>query len=207
LHREAGVFSFGISAPVDEAADFLMRSNDVALLLQTSGTTSRPKLVGLTHQHLCVSVENVARSLELRVADRCLNVMPLFHIHGIVASLLSSLYAGASVVCTSGFLGRSFLQWLEEFKPTWYTAVPTIHAAVAARAEQHADIVKRHSLRLIRSCSAPLPTSVLRRLETQFRVPVLEAYGMTEAAHQIACNPLPLPCARSVLLVFLLERK
>jgi acyl-CoA synthetase (AMP-forming)/AMP-acid ligase II len=111
------------------------------------------------------------------------------HIHGIVAAIFASLHTGASVVCSSGFRGRHFFQWLQEFQPSWYTAVPTMHTAIVARAAQHSD--KRHSLRFIRSCSAPLPGSVLRDLEQRFGVPVLEVYGMTEAAHQIACNPLP----------------
>jgi acyl-CoA synthetase (AMP-forming)/AMP-acid ligase II len=189
--REAGVFTLSASARVRRASDVLPQPNEVALLLHTSGTTSQPKLVGLTHEHLCRSAENIARSLQLGPEDRCLNVMPLFHIHGIVAAILSSLHAGASVVCSSGFRGRHFFQWLQEFQPSWYTAVPTMHAAIAARAAQRGEILKRHSLRFIRSCSAALPGLVLRDLEQRFGVPVLEAYGMTEAAHQIACNPLP----------------
>jgi acyl-CoA synthetase (AMP-forming)/AMP-acid ligase II/thioesterase domain-containing protein/acyl carrier protein len=191
LKREAGVFTLSASATEGAANDVLPRPNDVALLLHTSGTTSKPKFVGLTHEHLCRSAENVARALHLSPEDCCLNVMPLFHIHGIVAALLASLYAGASVVCCSGFRGRHFFQWLQEFQPSWYTAAPTVHAAVVERAAQHGDILKCHSLRFIRSCSAPLPGLVLRDLEQRFGVPVLEAYGMTEAAHQIACNPLP----------------
>jgi acyl-CoA synthetase (AMP-forming)/AMP-acid ligase II len=109
--------------------------------------------------------------------------MPLFHIHGIVAAILASLHTGASVVCSSGFRGRHFFEWLREFQPSWYTAVPTMHAAIVSRAAQHGDILKRHSLRFIRSCSAALPSSVLRDLEQRFGVPVLEAYGMTEATH------------------------
>jgi acyl-CoA synthetase (AMP-forming)/AMP-acid ligase II/thioesterase domain-containing protein/acyl carrier protein len=189
--REAGVFTLSASARVRGADDVLAQPNDVALLLHTSGTTSQPKLVGLTHEHLCRSAENIARTLQLSPEDRCLNVMPLFHIHGIVAAILASLHAGASVVCSSGFRGRHFFQWLQEFRPSWYTAVPTMHAAIVERAAQHDDILKRHSLRFIRSCSAALPGLVLRDLEQRFGVPVLEAYGMTEAAHQIACNPLP----------------
>jgi acyl-CoA synthetase (AMP-forming)/AMP-acid ligase II len=197
LRAEAGVFTLSASAPQRGDYDVLPRSSNIALLLHTSGTTSQPKLVGLTHEHLCRSAENIARALQLSPADRCLNVMPLFHIHGIVAAILSSLYAGASVVCGPGFRGRHFFRWLQEFKPTWYTAVPTVHAAIVARAAQHIDVLTCHSLRFIRSCSAPLPGLVLRELERCFGVPVLEAYGMTEAAHQIACNPLP-PAIRKV---------
>lgn len=191
LQREAGVFTLTASATVGSAPEVLPQPNDVALLLRTSGTTSQPKLVNLTHGNLCRSAENIARALLLGPEDRCFNIMPLFHIHGIVASILSSLHAGASVVCSPGFRGRDFFQWLQEFRPSWYTAVPTMHAAIVARAEQHGDILNQHSLRFVRSCSAALPAVVLRDLEQQFGVPVLEAYGMTEAAHQIACNPLP----------------
>jgi oxalate---CoA ligase len=191
LEREAGVFTLSPSATAKAARDAPSQSDDVALLLCTSGTTSRPKLVALTHEQLCRSAENIIRALQISPDDRCLNIMPLFHIHGIVAAVLSSLHAGASVVCSPGFKGRHFFPWIQEFQPTWYTAVPTMHAAIVARAEHYKDILNRHSLRFIRSCSAALPGPVLRDLERWFGIPVLEAYGMTEAAHQIASNPLP----------------
>ena len=108
------------------------RSGDVALVLHTSGTTARPKIVPLTHANLAVSAANIARSLALDPGDRCLNVMPLFHIHGLVAAVLASLSAGGSVVCAPGFDARPFFDWLDELEPTWYTAVPTMHQAVLA---------------------------------------------------------------------------
>ena len=110
-----------------------VRPDDVALVLHTSGTTSRPKMVPLTHSNLCASARNIAGSLRLEPQDRCLNVMPLFHIHGLVGAVLSSLWSGGSVVCTPGFHAPSFLSWLDEWRPTWYTAVPTMHQAVVAR--------------------------------------------------------------------------
>lgn len=171
------------------------QSSDVALVLHTSGTTSRPKIVPLSHANLCASARNIGRTLVLTPQDRCLNVMPLFHIHGLVAALLSSLAAGGSVICTPGFLAPEFFPWIEEFSPTWYTAVPTIHQGVLARAAEHRGIVTRHPLRFLRSSSAPLPPTVMLELETVFHAPVIEAYGMTEAAHQMASNPLP-PAAR-----------
>ena len=168
------------------------RPDDVALLLTTSGTTSRPKLVPLTHANLLESARNIQTTLALTHSDRCLNVMPLFHIHGLVGALLSSLLAGASVVCTPDLQLPQFFAWLEEFCPTWYTAVPTMHRAVLSSARDHdPDPRRTHSLRLIRSSSAPLPRNVMRELEQAFEVPVLEAYGMTEASHQICSNPLP----------------
>ena len=163
---------------------------DCALLLHTSGTTSRPKLVPLTHGNLTASASNIASTLGLAPDDRCLNVLPLFHIHGLVAALLASLRAGGTVVCSPGFHPIHVFDWLREFNPTWFTAVPTMHQALLVRAADHLDVAGSN-LRFIRSSSASLPTSVLERLEATFHVPVIEAYGMTEAAHQMASNPLP----------------
>ena len=169
--------------------------DDVALVLHTSGTTSRPKIVPLSHRNVCASARNVGGSLALTAADRCLNVMPLFHIHGLIAAVLSTLRAGASVICTPGFDALQFYGWLDAEKPTWYTAVPTMHQAILARASRNAEIIANTNLRFIRSSSASLPKPVMQELEETFRAPVIEAYGMTEAAHQMTCNPLP-PRAR-----------
>jgi acyl-CoA synthetase (AMP-forming)/AMP-acid ligase II/thioesterase domain-containing protein/acyl carrier protein len=164
----------------------------VGLLLFTSGTTSRPKLVPLSESGLLRSAGNVAAVLGLTADDRCLNVMPLFHVHGIVAALLGSIAAGGSVVCTPGFVGSQVWRWIDELRPTWYTGVPTIHQAMldATRGLDGPRPV-RSSLRVVRSSSAALPTRVMAELEAVLGVPVVEAYGMTEAAHQIASNPLP----------------
>jgi len=165
-------------------------ADDVALVLHTSGTTARPKMVPLTHRNLCASAHNVASTLALTEDDRCLNVMPLFHIHGLVAVVLGSLWAGGSVVCSPGFHAPSFLSSLEESAPTWYSAVPTMHQTVLVHARERGSRPK-HTLRFIRSSSAALPMPVLDGLESTFGVPVIEAYGMTEAAHQMASNRLP----------------
>lgn len=170
-------------------------ADDVALVLHTSGTTSRPKMVPLLQRNLAASATHIARSLALGPADRCLNVMPLFHIHGLVAAVLSSLAAGGSTFCTPGFNALRFFAWLEEAQPTWYTAVPTMHQAILARAERNRDALARARLRFIRSSSASLPPQVMRALEEAFEAPVIESYGMTEAAHQMTSNPLP-PAAR-----------
>jgi len=169
----------------------LPKANDIALVLHTSGTTSRPKMVPLTHANLITSAGNIAAILRLSEADRCLNVMPLFHIHGLVGALLSSVIAGGSVVCAAGFEIEHFFSWLKAFRPTWYTAVPTIHHAVIDYAQAEPMAFSNHSLRFIRSSSAALPARVMQGLEEAFQVPVVESYGMTEAAHQMASNPLP----------------
>jgi acyl-CoA synthetase (AMP-forming)/AMP-acid ligase II len=185
----AGLFSLdGSSDDSDDDSD-AASDGDIALVLHTSGTTSRPKMVPLTHANLCASARNIARALDLTRDDRCLNVMPLFHIHGLVGALLSSLAAGGSVVCTPGFTGVRFFDWLERFEPTWYTAVPTMHRSVVSRASGYKSAT--NSLRFIRSSSAALPRATRQELEQIFQAPVIEAYGMTEAAHQIASNPLP----------------
>ncbi len=169
--------------------------DDAALVLHTSGTTARPKIVPLTQANLCTSAQNIARCLNLTSEDLCLNVMPLFHIHGLVGALLASLTAGAEIECSPGFSAPDFFPWLARVRPTWYTAVPTMHQAILARAAQQGlipeDLRREGRLRLVRSSSAALPPPVMAGLETLFSVPVLEAYGMTEAAHQMASSPLP----------------
>lgn len=163
-----------------------------ALVLHTSGTTARPKIVPLTQANLAASASNIAKTLRLTPEDRALNVMPLFHIHGLVGVLLSSLAAGAAVHCTPGFDALKLYSWLEDVEPSWYSAVPTMHQTIVARAKRNRELLERGTrLRLIRSSSAALAPQVLGELEATFGVPVIESYGMTEAAHQMASNPLP----------------
>jgi acyl-CoA synthetase (AMP-forming)/AMP-acid ligase II len=188
---EAGLFTLAGPGAFSPARGGPAQPDDVALVLHTSGTTSRPKIVPLTQTNVCTSAHNVRVTLELTPRDRCLNVMPLFHIHGLVGALLSSLAAGAGVCCTPGFYAPRFFDWMAEYRPTWYTAVPTMHQAILRRAEAHRETVARCPLRFIRSSSSPLPSQVMAELERVFRAPVIEAYGMTEASHQMASNPLP----------------
>jgi acyl-CoA synthetase (AMP-forming)/AMP-acid ligase II len=166
-------------------------ADDVALVLHTSGTTSRPKIVPLTHRNVTASARNIANSTRFTEADRGLNVMPLFHIHGLIAGILAPLSRGGEVHCTSGFNALKFFSQMDTVKPSWYTAVPTMHQAILSRAANNQDVIARVPLRFIRSSSSSLPPQVLAELETTFKAPVIEAYGMTEAAHQMACNPLP----------------
>ena len=165
-------------------------ADDVALILHTSGTTSRPKIVPLLQSNVAASAEHIKVSLELTAADRCLNVMPLFHIHGLIAAVTASMAAGASIWCAPGFDALKFFGWMKEAQPTWYTAVPTMHQAILSRAGRNADTIAETPLRFLRSSSASLPAQVMVALNETFNAPVVEAYGMTEAAHQMACNPL-----------------
>ena len=174
------------------------RGDDDAFILLTSGTAARPKMVPLTHHNVCLSAYNAGHLLSLTSHDRLLNVLPLFHAHGLISGLLTALAAGSSVICTDGFDASSFFGWMRELQPTWYTAVPAIHRALLTAAEADPDRARSSSLRVIRSASASLAPALLRGLEATFGVPVLETYGMTEAASQVAANPFELRKAGSV---------
>ncbi len=193
--REIGAGEFSLEAPGGIARAVAQRGDagpeDIALVLHTSGTTSRPNIVPLSHRNIATSARQIREVLELSPSDRCLNIMPLFHIHGLMAAVAASLAAGASVWCTPGFNALRFFTWMDEVKPTWYTAVPTMHQAILGRSRGHRQTLDHLQMRFIRSASAPLPPSVMEQLEQTFRSPVIESYGMTEASHQIASNPLP----------------
>lgn len=166
-------------------------ADDIALVLHTSGTTSRPKIVPLSQRNLCASARNIGQTLRFTPADRGLCLMPLFHIHGLIAGVLAPLAAGSSVFCTPGFNAFRVFSWLEQARATWFTAVPTMHQAILARAPDKGVVIQAHPLRFIRSSSASLPPKVLAQMEAAFGAPMIESYGMTEAAHQMASNPLP----------------
>ncbi len=144
------------------------QADDIALVLHTSGTTSRPKIVPLSHANVCASAANIRETLSLVPEDRCLNVMPLFHIHGLIAAVSATLGAGAWVFCTPGFNALKFFAWMKEAHPTWYTAVPTMHQAILSRAPRNREIIESVGLRLIRSSSASLPPQVMKDLEETF---------------------------------------
>jgi acyl-CoA synthetase (AMP-forming)/AMP-acid ligase II len=165
--------------------------DDVALVLHTSGTTSRPKQVPLRQRNLAYSAENIARTYSLAPDDVALCVMPLFHIHGLMASTMATLASGGTVVVPAGgFDAMTFWPAAEQLGATWYSAVPTIHQMLLMRHRGERPPGSR-KLRFIRSSSSALSPEVMRRLESSFGAPVLEAYGMTEASHQMASNPLP----------------
>ncbi len=163
--------------------------DDVALFLHTSGTTSRPKGVPLTHANLMTSIRNIARTYQLTPGDASLIVMPLFHVHGLLGATLSTLHTGGTAVIPARFSASTFWPHAAAHRVNWYSAVPTIHQVLLARAD--ADQAPRGVLRFIRSCSSALAPAVFAQLEERFGAPVLEAYGMTEAAHQMSSNPLP----------------
>jgi acyl-CoA synthetase (AMP-forming)/AMP-acid ligase II len=172
-------------------ADRPASAQDIALILHTSGTTSRPKLVPLSQRNVAASACNIRDSLALTDADVGLEIMPLFHIHGLIAGLLAPLAAGGAVFAAPAFNALKFFALLAEARPSWYTAVPTMHQAILARASHNVDVIARHPLRFLRSSSSSIAPQTIRELEATFNAPLIEAYGMTEAAHQMTSNPLP----------------
>lgn len=172
----------GKSAPLLSA-----QPEDVALVLHTSGTTGRPKAVPLTHRNLLRTMKNIQATYELSQKDRTMLVMPLFHVHGLLAGFLAPLASGGSVVVPLKFSASEFWKHFTEHKANWYTAVPTIHQILL----KNPIPSPRPDIRFIRSCSSPLSPKTFHELEKALGAPVLEAYAMTEASHQMTSNPLP----------------
>src|SRR3954453_19417984 len=162
---------------------------DVALVLHTSGSTGRPKRVPLKHKNMAVSCQNVAATYGLMAKDVSLCVMPLFHIHGLIASTLSTFLTGGTVVVPNKFNPMSFWRTVRDDGVTWYSCVPTIHQLSVARLNAKPEGIEK--LRFVRSCSSALSAELMEKIESVVQVPVLQAYGMTEASHQMCSNPLP----------------
>ncbi len=180
--------SFQLKSPATDAIG--TRSplpDDVALVLHTSGTTGRPKAVPLTHLNISTTVKNIINTYRLRSDDRSYLVMPLFHVHGLICGLLGPLGSGGSVIIPSRFSPKFFWDHFIKYNANWYTAVPTIHHILLSSPKP----VPLPHIRFIRSCSSALAPSVFHKLENEFNAPVLEAYAMTEAAHQMTSNNLP----------------
>ncbi|WP_445633278.1 AMP-dependent synthetase and ligase [Nostoc sp. DSM 114161] len=171
--------------PISPSAD------DIAMILHTSGTTSRPKRVPIRHRNLIASANNIIGAYSLTAADTTLCLMPLFHVHGLVGCLLATLGAGGTLVCPNGFNALEFWKLVETYKPTWYSAAPTMHQTILARASRNTEIVKANSFRFIRSSSASLPPIIIEQMEATLNAPVVESYSMTEASHLMTTNPLP----------------
>ena len=194
-HPENGAGSFTLGGAAHSGKPIangrLAQSDDIALILHTSGTTSRPKIVPLTHKNVCASARNISTTLKLTRDDRELHVMPLFHIHGLIAGVLAPMAVGSQIFCTPGFNALKFFGWMKECRPTWYTAVPTMHQTLLSRAAGNMDVIESNPLRFLRSSSSSMPTQVIAELEKVFNAPLIESYGMTEASHQMASNPLP----------------
>jgi acyl-CoA synthetase (AMP-forming)/AMP-acid ligase II len=191
LEATAGVTATPATPATPAANGGFARPDDIAMVLHTSGTTSRPKIVPLSQKNLCASARHIRKALAFTPADRGLNIMPLFHIHGLIAGVLAPLSAGSEVFCSPGFDALKFFGWMDECHPTWYTAVPTMHQAILTRAGRNKETIAKNPLRFVRSSSSSIPPQVIAELEAVFGAPLIEAYGMTEAAHQMASNPLP----------------
>src|ERR1700722_20160152 len=167
----AGIFTLDLEPAPANLTPVFAQPGDEALVLHTSGTTARPKMVPLTQSNLAASIDNIIATLALTPRDRCLNVMPLFHVNGMIGAVLASLAAGASVVCTPGFYVPRFFEWCREFAPSWYSAVPAMHQSILARAREHPEWAANSTLRFIRSGAAALPPVLMAEMERVFGVP------------------------------------
>jgi oxalate---CoA ligase len=183
--RSASGVAGETSGPID--------GDEVAVVMFTAGTTSAPKLVPLTHRNIVASVQSIASGYDLSPQDATLLVMPLFHGHGLMAGLLATLARGGSAYLpnTGGFSAHLFWPDIVRLGVTWYTAVPTIHRILVNRASKDYPSSSPMKLRFIRSCSAPLDEELATAITATFRAPLISAYGMTEASHQVSSNPLP----------------
>lgn len=186
----AGQFRMGFGLSDVTEPRSLSQSHDVALLLRTSGTTGRPKIVPISHASLLASVRCIVHHFALSSADRCLNVRTLFHVNGLLGNVLATVASGGSVVCTAGLDGDAFFDWVAQYKPTWYSAVPTMYQWVIAHGALYRQRAPDHRFRFLRSGASPLSPATLRSLEELLGAPVIETYGMTERT-PIAINPLP----------------
>jgi acyl-CoA synthetase (AMP-forming)/AMP-acid ligase II len=188
----AGATTGELGLGVDLAAAAVPRDPEaVALLLHTSGTTSKPKGVPIRQRNLAASARAIAATYGLSSRDASHCAMPLFHVHGLVASTLATLASGGCVIAPRRFSASAFWAECAAHGATWYSAVPTIHRILLSRAEDGATDDAGHGLRFARSCSSALPGPLMESFEGRFGLPLVEAYGMTEAAHQMASNPLP----------------
>ncbi len=181
--------------PAQSSAFEAARSDDVAMLLHTSGTTSRPKQVPLTHRNLRATAAAIAEHYKLGAEDTSYCLMPLFHVHGLVASTLAVLAAGGTAVVPRRVSRRDFGDHLRRYDVTWFSAGPTLHHMLLEHGRGDPAAFPR--LRFVRSCSSALPAALCDRVEQYYGMPMLEAYGMTEASHQIASNPIP-PAERMI---------
>jgi acyl-CoA synthetase (AMP-forming)/AMP-acid ligase II len=188
---QSGIPIFAPETPAGASSTPEPDPDDIALVLHTSGSTGRPKRVPLRHRHLAASARTIAQTYSLGPEDVSLCLMPLFHVHGLMASTMATLLTGGTVVVPTRFNPLSFWRTVRDHGVTWYSAVPSIHQLILTRKAGGPP----GSLRFVRSCSAALSPDLMRRMEEYFQAPVLEAYGMTEASHQMASNPLP-PAAR-----------
>eukprot|EP00658_Telonema_sp_P-2_P023379 TRINITY_DN19364_c0_g1_i1.p1 TRINITY_DN19364_c0_g1~~TRINITY_DN19364_c0_g1_i1.p1 ORF type:complete len:443 (+),score=107.56 TRINITY_DN19364_c0_g1_i1:196-1524(+) len=166
---------------------------DTALILHTSGTTGTPKGVPLTHHNMVTTIGNIRNTYELCETDRCYLVMPLFHIHGLMSALFSTLASGGAVIMPvkGKFSAQAFWKDVVGHSATWYTAVPTIHQTLLLRAAEDYPKHDPPKLRFIRSCSSSLAAATMHKVQDAFGAKVLEAYAMSEACHQMTSNPLP----------------
>ncbi|WP_337587867.1 class I adenylate-forming enzyme family protein [Mycobacteroides abscessus] len=161
--------------------------SDTALLVYTSGTTGRPKGVILTHDNVSAMAESIATAMDSGPDTHSLLILPLFHVNGIVVSVLSPLLAGGRATVAGRFDPRTFFGLVEKYRPTYFSAVPTIYAMLEALpAEIKPDT---SSLQFAICGAAPMPPGLIAAFEGRYNVPIIEGYGLSEATCASTSNP------------------
>jgi len=176
-----------VTVPSNSSAEATL---ETALIVESRGTTGRPKRVPLTHANLTIAATSVVRSLSLSPNDVSLCVMPVAHVHGLVTATLATLASGGTVVMPRAFHPVTFWRVARDHGVTWYSATPALHQWLLARtadpgARRPAGAAR---LRFIRSSGAMLPPAVRQTLESAFRVPLVEGYEVTEASGEVASS-------------------
>ena len=166
--------SSGFEASPRDASGTLL-----AYVLQTSGTTSRPKFVPMSQAAFLSAMSHNANILKVTIADRGLHVIAPAHVIGIT-TVLYSFMGGAQIVCCPGLVSADFFQWVRDFEPTWLTATPALHHSIVAAAKGDMGFIARKPPRFIRSGAAPMPPTLLAAIESLWHAPLIEAYGMSE---------------------------
>ena len=188
---KAGIFTIDRDHTGRRQRNGVCRPEDTAIIMQTSGTTSLPKIVPLRQKQVCKAILVLASRSNHTDRDKSLHIVPHFHLLGVIGTLLAPLSCGGTVICTRDFIAPDFLSLLKNSRPTFYCAGPAHHQAILHELKKvPPQELKNHSLRYIRSVSAPLPASVRQELETLLGIPVIESYAMTESPNITFNNPM-----------------
>ena len=177
-------------SPGKTARPGMAQLDDLAMVLTTSGTTSHSKVVPISHRQLSIKVDRNARSFELTAADRCLNLMPLFHAGALYTGLGATFFSGGSLITLPEFSVDGFFRLLETLAPTWYMGSYTFHHAICAAVASHTAAIEKSRLRFVRAASGHLDPRIADELGVILRAPVIETYATTETGF-ICSNPLP----------------
>lgn len=186
----AGLFTFGSKATAYPSIDWC-RPDDVAIIYHTSGTTSQPKVVPITHQNLCWPLAKYIEHFQMSAQDRIIGTTPLFYAFGATVMLTTTIASGGSAVFLSEYSAPAILSGLEEYKATRLVAAPAVLDVIADYIGHQTLSQGKYNLRFIQTGGAAINIATIKRLEHYFSVPVTAGYGLSEIGVTLTANPLP----------------